>query len=225
MNLVRHIPNLITLCSLLAGCLATVQAFEGDMRSALWSIIAAACLDFLDGFAARILRATSAIGKELDSLADMVAFGLAPAMMIFELMPAGPLRYVAFVVPALSALRLARFNVDDRQQTSFLGLPVPAHALLWASLCDVLASHPQYLRGGQAIAVAACVCLTSLLMISEVPMFSMKTKSWRWRGNELRYLLIGIGIAAIILAGTGGIALTIFAYVILSFFNKEQRQK
>ena len=221
MTLRRHIPNIITLCSLLAGCVATVFALEGNLRAAFWCIIAAACFDFLDGFAARMLRATSAIGKELDSLADVVAFGIAPGMMLFALIPCEFLRYTAFIVPAMSALRLARFNVDDRQQNTFLGLPVPAHALFWASLCDVLASRSGCCEGLWAVALVVAFCLTSLLMIIEIPMFSMKIKSWRWRGNEFRYLLAGIGIAGIALAGTGGIAVAIFAYVILSFFNKE----
>ncbi|MDR2498785.1 MAG: CDP-diacylglycerol--serine O-phosphatidyltransferase [Tannerellaceae bacterium] len=226
MSILRHLPNFITLCSLLAGCAATTFALEGSMRAALWSIVAASCLDFLDGLAARALRAVSAIGKELDSLADLVAFGVAPGMMLFALLPSeSPLRYAAFIVPALSALRLARFNVDDRQSEAFLGLPVPAHALLWASLCDTLAVHPQYCQGWWAVVLAIGFSLASLLMISEIPMFSMKIKSWRWRGNQHRYLLAAIALAAIILAGAGGIALTIFAYIALSLINKESRRR
>ena len=220
MKIGRHVPNLITIFSLLSGCAAIVAALEGEIRPALWFVIAAACFDFLDGFAARVLHAASSIGKELDSLADMVAFGVAPAMMIVALLP-GDWRYAAFVIPALSALRLARFNVDDRQRETFLGLPVPAHALFWASACDLLRLHPEWRSGWFEPAIIAAVCLTSLLMVSEVPMFSMKIKSWGWSGNERRYILAGFGVAAVAAGGTGGICAAIFVYVVLSLFNRQ----
>jgi CDP-diacylglycerol--serine O-phosphatidyltransferase len=220
MKIGRHVPNLITIFSLLSGCGAIVAALDSGIGTAMWLVVVAACFDFLDGLAARALNAVSIIGKELDSLADVVAFGVAPAMMIVGLLPDSYWRYGAFMIAAMSALRLARFNVDDRQREVFLGLPVPAHALFWASVCNLLWLYPEWRADWFEPAIVGAACLTSLLMVSEVRMFSMKVKSWRWRGNERRYILAGFGVAAVVVAGVGGIAATIFAYVVLSIFNK-----
>ena len=145
MSIRKHIPNTITCLSLLSGCVASVMALHGNLLSALIWIIIAAVFDFCDGFAARLLKAYSPMGKELDSLSDMVSFGFAPGMVVYWLLgeastalPFGSLNtyipYLAFVIPTFSGLRLAKFNIDERQTTSFIGLPVPAHALFWASV-------------------------------------------------------------------------------------------
>ena len=145
MTIRKHIPNSITCMSLISGCVATVMAFEGNLFGALTWIIIAALFDFCDGFAARLLKAYSPMGKELDSLSDMVSFGVAPGIVLFHLLttcvpslPLGELGsylpFLAFVIPTFSGLRLAKFNIDERQTTSFIGLPVPAHALFWGSV-------------------------------------------------------------------------------------------
>lgn len=231
MSITKHIPNTITCLSLISGCVAVVMAVEGNILWAVLWIIIAAVFDFLDGFAARALKAYSIIGKELDSLSDMVSFGVAPGMIVFWLLsqacpalPFGKLNdyipYLAFVIPTLSGLRLAKFNVDERQSTSFIGLPVPAHALFWASLGYSLIP---LIHWNEMIFVPVIILSaigTSLLLVSEIPMFSLKVKSLAWKGNELRYILMACAILFTILWGFLGIAGTIFLYVILSLIKK-----
>lgn len=209
------------------------MALEGDLTLAMLWVIIAAVLDFCDGFAARMLKAFSPIGKDLDSLADMVAFGVAPAMMLFTLLrratqalPLGEINnyipYLAFVISVFSGLRLAKFNIDERQTTSFIGLPVPAHALLWVSLCYSL--EPM-IASNERIVVPAAILLaitTSLLLVSEIPMFSLKVKSFAWKGNELRYILVGCAVVFMARFGYLGIAGTISLYILLSIFNMKR---
>ena len=219
MSIRKHIPNTITCLSLLSGCVASVMALHGNLLSALIWIIIAAVFDFCDGFAARLLKAYSPMGKELDSLSDMVSFGFAPGMVVYWLLgeastalPFGSLNtyipYLAFVIPTFSGLRLAKFNIDERQTTSFIGLPVPAHALFWASV-------------GYSVLPVILAFITSLLLVSEIPMFSLKVKSLAWKGNELRYILIACAIIFVALWGFLGISGTILLYIVLSIFNKK----
>jgi CDP-diacylglycerol--serine O-phosphatidyltransferase len=209
-----------------------VTALGGNMEwAAIW-IIFAAVFDFFDGLAARTLKAYSNIGKELDSLADVVSFGVAPGMMLFELLkqsmiyePLGLasayVPFVAFVIPVFSGLRLAKFNVDDRQTTSFIGLPVPAHALFWSSVCCSI-SIPQSLGAAIILGLVALSIVTSLLLVSEIPMFSLKVKSLKWKGNENRYILIAATILFVAFFKFLGIAGAIILYIGLSFFNKKK---
>ena len=229
MNIRKHIPNTITCMSLVSGCIATVMALQGNLLwAAIWIIIAAV-FDFMDGFAARLLKAYSPMGKELDSLSDMVSFGVAPGMIVFWMLsqaglPLGEIGryipYLAFVIPAFSGLRLAKFNIDERQTTSFIGMPVPAHALFWASAGYSLAPLAQ-VKPVLFIVVTLVVALaTSLLLVSEIPMFSLKIKSVAWKGNERRYILVGCAVLFVALFGMLGIAGTILLYILLSIFNK-----
>lgn len=229
MNIRKHIPNTITCMSLVSGCIATVVALQGNLLwAAIWIIIAAV-FDFMDGFAARLLKAYSPMGKELDSLSDMVSFGVAPGMIVFWMLsqaglPLGEIGryipYLAFVIPAFSGLRLAKFNIDERQTTSFIGMPVPAHALFWASAGYSLAPLAQ-VKPVLFIVVTLVVALaTSLLLVSEIPMFSLKIKSVAWKGNERRYILVGCAVLFVALFGMLGIAGTILLYILLSIFNK-----
>ena len=227
MNIRKYIPNTITCLNLVSGCIASVMAFEGNLLFALLWIVAAAVFDFFDGLAARALKAYSPMGKELDSLADVVSFGVAPGMILFTSLriwasssSAGCLSeyipYIAFVVPAFSGLRLAKFNIDERQTTSFIGLPVPAHALLWSSAAYSL---QVWLLSGQTwvvVVMIAAFCATSYLLVSEVPMFSLKIKSLSWKGNELRYILIIASALLIISFGFIGISGAILLYILLS---------
>ncbi|MDR1918088.1 MAG: CDP-alcohol phosphatidyltransferase family protein [Tannerellaceae bacterium] len=227
MNVRKHIPNLITCLSLLSGCVAAVMAVEGRLQAAVICILAASVFDFLDGLFARLLQAYSAIGKELDSLSDMVGFGVAPGMLVFYLLreasPALPfgavnayIPFLAFIIPVFSGLRLAKFNVDERQSLSFLGLPVPAHALFWSSLGYALQPliHTNELLFCSLLLLS--VTLTSLLLVSEIPMFSLKVKTLAWKGNELRYLLVVCSIGFTVFFGFLGIAAAILLYVLLS---------
>ncbi|WP_085537429.1 CDP-diacylglycerol--serine O-phosphatidyltransferase [Massilibacteroides vaginae] len=232
MNITKYIPNTITSLSLVCGCISCVMALDGYILYATLWIIAAAILDFFDGFAARLFHAFSPIGKDLDSLADMVGFGVAPGMILFCLLsqaapslPLGTLNiyvpFLAFVIPVFSALRLAKFNIDTRQSTSFIGLPVPAHALFLASAAYSV--QPVIQNSPQLFVVIAIVvfCTTSFLLVSEIPMFSLKIKSLGWKGNELRYILIACSAGFILAFGLLGLAGSILLYIILSIFNKK----
>lgn len=231
MNIRKHIPNTITCMSLVSGCIATVVALQGDLLwAAIWIIIAAV-FDFMDGFAARLLKAYSPMGKELDSLSDMVSFGVAPGMIVFWMLSQASLSlgeigryipYLAFVIPAFSGLRLAKFNIDERQTTSFIGMPVPANALFWASAGYSLAPLAQANPVLFIVVTLAVALATSLLLVSEIPMFSLKIKSVAWKGNERRYILVGCAVLFVALFGMLGIAGTILLYLLLSIFNKRQ---
>lgn len=232
MNIKKHIPNTITCLSLLSGAIACIMALQDQLLSAVIWIILAAVFDFCDGFAARLLKAYSPMGKELDSLSDMVSFGLAPGLILFSLLrtagvglPEGIcteyIPYMALVIPVFSGLRLAKFNIDTRQTTSFIGLPVPAHALFWASagyaVLPVIPAHAGLFIG---VSIGLSI-LTSLLLVSEIPMFSLKVKSLAWKGNELRYILIACAIVFVALWGFLGLAGTILLYIVLSIFNRK----
>ena len=227
----KYIPNAITCMNLFSGCIAVVMAFKGCFFYSLLFIILAAVFDFFDGMAARLLHVSSSIGKELDSLSDVISFGVAPGLMLYESLrlvalhlPLGSYNtwvpYMACVIPVFSALRLAKFNIDDRQTTSFLGLPVPAHALFWTSILYAVRPWMQAYPVVFAVSAILLACASSLLLVSELPMFSLKIKSLSWKGNELRYLLVGCAILFVVLWGILGIAGTILLYVILSLLNR-----
>lgn len=228
MNIKKSIPNTITCCSLLSGCVAVLLALRGDLQWAAYWVMAAAVFDFCDGLAARTLQAFSPIGKDLDSLSDMVSFGVAPGMIVFRLLeeacqtePAMAfVPYLAFVIPVFSALRLAKFNIDERQTTSFIGMPVPAHALFWASIGHALQDAVPVGHIGFIAGVVVVAFLLSFLLVSEVPMFSLKVKSLKWKGNEYRYLLVIWAVVFVASLGVLGIAGAILLYIVLSFFNK-----
>lgn len=229
MNITKHIPNFITCLNLVAGCIACIAALRGDMESSLQWIVLGAGFDFLDGLMARVLKAYSEIGKELDSLADVVCFGVAPSMMVFALLqqlcpPVGAaslLPYAAFVIASLSAVRLAKFNLDTRQTTSFIGLPVPAHALFWAPLAVVLSETLTQPSVALAAAVASLAILSSALLVSEIRMFSLKIKSLAWKGNELRYVLVAAAILLTASFGYMGVSGSILLYIALSLLSKK----
>lgn len=230
MKITKHIPNTLTCFNLVSGCIACTLALQGDLHGAALFVIVAAAFDFFDGFAARLLHAYSPIGKELDSLADVISFGAAPGMVLYyaltQAAPQLPLGswnayvpFLAFLIPAFSGLRLAKFNVDDRQTVSFLGLPVPANALFWVSgVCatQLLISGNVILYTVVALAFAV---ITSFLLVSEVPMFSLKIKSLAWKGNEFRYLLAVAAVVFVVCWGFLGVAGTIVLYVFLSLIS------
>lgn len=234
MSFKNNIPNIVTCCSLISGCIACIMALRGNLpMSTLWIVIASV-FDFGDGFAARSLHAYSLMGKELDSLSDMVSFGVAPGMIVYWLLEqacmtvpalggaAAYVPYMALVIPVFSGLRLAKFNIDERQTTSFIGMPVPAHALFWASIGYAFDSAVPVDSLGFVVGTIVAAILFSFLLVSEVPMFSLKVKSLVWKGNELRYILIAGAVVFVALFGVLGIAGTIILYIILSFFNKKR---
>ncbi len=231
----KHIPNLFTLLNLACGTVAIVLAMEGQWQWSVYLMLLAALFDFLDGMAARLLKATSETGKQLDSLADMVTFGLLPAIFIYSIFRQqfivaeaglyphtlqGLMLISVVLVPALSAIRLARFNLQESGTDFFNGLPTPAHALFWAGL------YWQFMEGGQLFGTAvnlyflwAIMLIMALHMILPVPMYSLKFKDFRLRGNLIRYILLLVAVVVLVLTGLPGITLVILTYILLSLLN------
>ena len=232
----KHIPNTITCLNLISGCIATYYAFQADYSMALLFIVIGAVFDFFDGMSARLLHVSSPIGKELDSLADCITFGFAPSAIVFSwlcglyanmrciplfalpFMPLGGPAVIVFVMAAFSALRLAKFNLDERQALGFIGLPTPANALFWGSLIvgcgDWLATLPF-----ASLIIVAGTLVSSWLLVSEIPMFALKFKTWGWKGNEVKYIFLITCIPMLLLLGVSGLAAIIAWYVILSVIH------
>ena len=184
MALYKHIPNTITSMNLLSGIMGVIFALEGHLEWALPLMVLAAVFDFCDGLAARLLDAHSPIGGELDSLADLVSFGVLPSLMLYKVMPAdapAPVRFLPLFVAVMSAVRLAKFNVDDRQTLDFLGLPTPSCAMVCGSLACFLQAGGGVPSGAGPWLVAAVAVILGLLLVSEIPMFGMKIK----KGHQL----------------------------------------
>ena len=237
----KHIPNLLTLGNLVCGAMAAYQASLGFLHRAAVLMLAGILFDFLDGFAARLLKVQSPMGKELDSLADVVTSGVAPAIILFRLLMCFQgWRYwalIAFLMPAFAAYRLAKFNLDERQGHSFLGLPVPSNALIWASL-GLCVIHPDWaqvalipidgikhilLSNNMLILLGVLTLLTDILMVSELPLMSLKFTSFGWKENWQKYtLLIGVAIL-LVLFGILGIALSILWYIVFSLFTTHRK--
>lgn len=218
-----NIPNTITCLNLISGCIATYWAFQGDYRMALLFIVIGAVFDFFDGMVARLLHVSSPIGKELDSLADDITFGFAPSAIIFSYLShltsyiSLLIPYLAFIMAAFSALRLAKFNLDERQALGFIGLPTPANALFWGALIGGLHGYDIHFEGIEWCIIAG-VFISSYLLISEIPMFALKFKTWGWKGNEIKYIFLLTCIPMLFL-GIFGLAAIIAWYVILSAIN------
>ena len=217
----KHIPNTITCCNLISGCIATYYAFQAAFELALLFIVIGAVFDFFDGMVARLLHVSSPIGKELDSLADDVTFGFAPSAIVFEyLRPETELLpFVVFIMAAFSALRLAKFNLDERQTLGFIGLPTPANALFWGSLIagagEWMKTAP-FVGPNLSLVIIAGVFISCYLLVAEIPMFALKFKHWGWKGNEIKYLFILSCIPLLLLLGITGFAAIIAWYIILS---------
>jgi len=221
-NIKTHIPNLITALNIVCGCFAVFFGFKaiisGDFALPFYFIIVAAVFDFLDGMAARLLNAYSEMGKQLDSLADMISFGLAPGAVVVALIGCTEvnvpdwLPFIGFIIPVFSALRLAKFNIDERQTTSFLGLPTPANALFLGGLAYSYSvffiEHPYWL-----ISIAL---IFSVLLISNIPMFSLKFKNLKFKGNEIRYLFLLCTVLLAIFLMNNALPAIILAYILIS---------
>lgn len=229
MSIKKHIPNTLTCCNLISGCIATCFAFFHDPELALLWIVVGAVFDFFDGMSARLLHVSSPIGKELDSLADDVTFGVAPSTMLFSqlLVMSYPefmlpitdyLPFIAYVMAAFSALRLAKFNLDERQTMGFIGLPTPANALFWASL--IISAHTwEGLSPYMSVAIIVLMLVSCWLLVAEIPMFALKFKHWGWKGNEVRYSFLFTCIPLIIIFREVAFAIIIAWYVLLSLVS------
>lgn len=221
MSIKKHIPNTITCCNLISGCIATYYAFQAAFELALLFIVIGAVFDFFDGMVARMLHVSSPIGKELDSLADDITFGFAPSAIVFEyLRPETELLpFIVFIMAAFSALRLAKFNLDERQALGFIGLPTPANALFWGALItgagEWMKSAP-FIGPNLSLVILGGVFISCWLLIAEIPMFALKFKHWGWKGNEIKYLFILSCVPLLLLLGITGFAVIIAWYIILS---------
>ena len=230
--LTKHIPNALTSCNLMSGCVAIVFALSANYSMALTFIVVGAVFDFFDGMSARLLGVSSPIGKELDSLADVVTFGVAPSMMIYTILLtidktgyndilAAAAPYVAFVMAAFSAVRLAKFNLDERQTTSFIGLPTPANALFWGAL---IVGSEEYLAlsSGSIYILLIMVFVSSWLLVAEIPMFALKFKHWGWRENKIKYVFLVSCLPLLLIFGITGISVIIAWYICLSVITSKK---
>lgn len=233
MKITSIIPNTITLLNMLAGILSIYIGMTGDLVLAAYLIFIAAILDFMDGFSARMLNAYSDLGKQLDSLADLVSFGLAPGFILFNMInishgqPGNTsssmtiIPFIAFMVPLFSALRLAKFNIDENQQTSFLGMPTPAVAILIASF-PLIKSELFHDRGLYYMIITntyfllAMAIIMSLLMVIPLPMFAFKFKNYGWANNKVKYVFLIISLIGIIIFKSIAIPVIIALYFLLS---------
>ena len=223
----KHIPNTITCCNLISGCIATYWAFQGNYELALLFIVIGAVFDFFDGMSARLLHVSSPIGKELDSLADDITFGFAPSAIVFDYLKPETelLPFLVFVMAAFSALRLAKFNLDERQALGFIGLPTPANALFWGSLIvgagDWMKSAP-VISTNLSLIILAGIFISCWLLIAEIPMFALKFKTLGWKGNEVKYIFLLTSIVMLIFLGVSGLAAVIAWYILLSVLTQRK---
>lgn len=239
MNLKQHIPNAITCGNLVSGCMSILFLTSGMPVKAAIMIFVAGLFDFLDGFSARLLHAHSPIGSDLDSLSDVVSFGVAPGFIMYWLMRHSQLSLVspltfggvyllpclAFLLPVFSAIRLAKFNIDDTQKTLFRGLPAPGMAIFVASLPLAL-SQANRLNDG-CLNVWACVGITlffSLLMVSRLRFFSFKMKSVKWKGNEVRWIFLLVAIVGFAIFKLVALPFVMILYILMSIFFAEKME-
>ncbi|GAB3764109.1 CDP-diacylglycerol--serine O-phosphatidyltransferase [Spirosoma pomorum] len=228
MRLLKHLPNAITCGNLLCGCIGLVMAFRGHLDTAAWLIGLAAVFDFFDGFVARLVHVSGPFGKELDSLADVVTFGVLPATIVFQLcwfQGLGNFSYVAFLIAVLSALRLANFNIDTRQSDSFIGVPVPANAMLIGAFPLMGRYQPQFDSLWQNDTAMGMMIAFSFMLVSEVPLFALKFKSFRWADNQTKYLFLIASVILLLFLQFAAIPLIIFLYILVSLFPKGEGAK
>jgi len=240
MKIKQYVPNTLTILNLFSGLVSLTLTLHGNFTMASVFIFIAAIFDYLDGTAARLLKAYSELGKQLDSLADVVSFGAAPGLLVFQILFIGCAGsgnvlerhhitpFFALLIPVCSAIRLAKFNIDLRQENNFIGLPTPANALFFASLPLIESMQPGFLTLIRLDFLAEFLYNTrvltilsvffSYLLISDFRIFSMKFKSSSWKGNQIRYVFLIISLILFILFSLSAIPLIIFVYLLLSLF-------
>ena len=230
MNLKAQLPNFLTLLNLLSGVLGILWVLEGQPLYGAYFVILSATFDFFDGFAARLLKVQSELGKELDSLADVVSFGVLPGILLYSLTKSQTevsfLPYCTLIIPMLSAYRLAKFNLDTRQSDRFIGLPTPANALLLTTIPHLAARWPELSPWlSSPITLVVIAWLTSLLLVVELPLIALKFKNSSLRDNSYRYALLLIGAVCLVWLQLAGIPLVILAYLLLSGLENMLRKK
>jgi CDP-diacylglycerol---serine O-phosphatidyltransferase len=215
----KHLPNILTLANLFTGCIGIVYVFNDNLQYAAYAIWIAAIFDFFDGFVARLLGVSSPIGKELDSLADMVTFGALPSFMLFKMMDGSGyelLPYLAFALALFSALRLAIFNVDTRQSTSFIGMPTPAAAFFVSGLPFWQDWYPELVTWP---AILAYTVILSLLLVSPIKMLALKFTEYSFSKNWQRYLVVTVSVLLLVFLGTKALPLIIASYLLISILS------
>jgi CDP-diacylglycerol--serine O-phosphatidyltransferase len=238
-NLFFWVPNFITAMNLVSGCMAIFLGIEGELGKAAILILAAAVFDFLDGMFARLVKSYSEIGKQLDSLADLVSFGVAPAAILMSMLKqsmfqgtlslseieASPFQWFlllsVLLVPVAGAFRLAKFNTDTRQSESFLGLPIPANAMFYASLALILDFGKSPALNNIILNpcfIAVIIVLFPGLMISEIPMFSLKIKHLKWQGNQVRFSFLILCVVLVLILQLYALPLIMISYILISLF-------
>lgn len=212
----KHIPNFITSLNLFSGCIGVLLAFQGNYQGAFIAILLSAVFDFFDGFAARLLKAYSPMGKELDSLADVVSFGVVPGVIVFSLLSSMDINewipYLAFLIPVFSALRLAKFNIDERQTSSFIGLPTPANAIFLGGL---VFSFSGFLISNTWILIGLTLVF-SFLLVAEISMFALKFKNFSWKNNQVQYLFLIGCVIILAVFRLNAFSILIAWYILLS---------
>lgn len=226
----KHIPNTLTCGNLICGIFGILYVFKGELITASFLIGIALICDWLDGFIARLLHVTSPIGKELDSLADMVTFGVLPAFMMLKLIEGSCTTgtctiglggfykpYIAFALAVFSALRLAKFNIDTRQSHSFIGVPTPANGMVVASLPLIMMFQPEISKYAIQFNVLIIYCISmSYLLVAELPLFALKFKNFGWADNQIKYIFLILSVILLIMLKFVAIPVIIFLYILLS---------
>lgn len=232
-SITRYIPNTVTCLNLFSGCIACLMAFEAKYEWALFFILLSGVFDFFDGMLARLLNAHSSIGKDLDSLADDISFGLVPALIVFSLFKEVHypeflesikhiIPYTAFILAVFSGLRLAKFNNDTRQTSSFVGLPVPSNAIFWGALAA--GAHGFLISESfNAVYLFIMVIVFSYLLVSEIPMFSLKFKNLSWKDNKVSFIFLIVCIFLLATLRISGFAAIIIWYILLSTVTQKKQ--
>ncbi len=231
LNLKKQLPNFITSLNLFSGCIAITFAFQQDLKTAAYWIVLAAIFDFFDGLVARALNAYSELGKQLDSLADMVSFGVVPGIFVYQILlvelPNSQMNnywaYAGFIIPVFSALRLANFNIDSRQSENFIGLPTPANTLFFISIPFIIDEyHTQYEFISNPLVLIALSCVMSFFMVAEIPLFSLKFKNFNIKENLSRFILVLSSAVLIFFLKFAAIPIIIFIYLFLSIIQRKK---
>ena len=224
----KHIPNALTCANLFSGCIGVVFAFKGDLNITAYAVLISGICDFFDGFAARLLHVKSPIGKELDSLADMVSFGFLPGVVMFQLLTQSDfsspyLPYLGFMMTIFSALRLAKFNIDTRQTEDFIGLNTPMNTLFIVSLPFIRKDYPALI--GSSVLLIAITVIMSFLLTSEIRIFSLKFSSFKWEPNKIKFIFLILSAILIAFLQFAAVPFVLVLYIALSLLHFRRMPK
>lgn len=227
MKLIRHIPNTLTCLNLATGCVGIIMLLSGEPVFAAWFVWISCAFDFFDGFAARMLKVSSSIGKELDSLADMVSFGVLPAVQMYLLFTqysdVKELPFLAISIAVFSGIRLAKFNIDNRQTSSFIGVPTPANALFITALPFLPENfHPFVFN---TVVLIVLTLITSFWLIMEMELFALKFNSFRWKDNQIRFTFLIVAGLLLVIFKAAALVFVILIYVLLSLLTYKKPLK